>query len=281
MSHFKIAGVQMDCRLMDRDANLEAIRSQLQVAAKEGARLIMFPECITDGYCFKSKEEALPYADAIPGRTTETLFAMCKEFDVNLVAGTLEVDGGDLYNAAVLVSSAGLVGSYRKVHLPYLGVDRFTTSGTRPWAVHEIEGVRIGMIICYDSSFPESARCLTLAGADVIALPTNWPIGAMMTTRIVPAARAIENHIYFAAINRIGFERGFKFLGRSSIANPHGELVASTESDEAAILYADVDVKLARDKRLIRVPGEHEIDRLLDRRPAMYGPIVAPITKPE
>jgi predicted amidohydrolase len=274
MNTFTIAAVQMDCRLMDKPGNLDAIRARLREAAGRGARLAVFPECITTGYCFRSKEEARPSGDPIPGPTTDALVSMCRECDVFAVVGLLETDGAELYNATVLVGPDGLVGTYRKVHLPFLGVDRFTTPGTRPFAVHDIGGLRVGMAICYDSSFPEAARCLMLEGADVIALSTNWPQGAMKTAELVPPTRALENHVYFAAVNRVGIERGVKFIGRSSIANPWGEFLARTEGDEPAILYATVDPAVARQKHIIREPGEYEVDRLRDRRPALYGPLV-------
>ncbi len=274
MNTFTIAAVQMDCRFMDRAANLEAIGGHLREAASRGARLAIFPECVTTGYCFTIKDEAWPYGEPIPGPTTEALTAMCRENDIFAVVGMLETDGADLFNASVLVGPNGLVGSYRKVHLPFLGVDRFTTSGERPFAVHDIGGLRVGMAICYDSSFPESARCLMLAGADVIALPTNWPLGALRTAQLVPAARAMENHLYFAAVNRIGEERGRKFLGRSSVANPWGDIMAQSDGDEPIILYAQIDVAVARQKHIVREPGEYELHRLRDRRPALYGPLV-------
>lgn len=275
MTEFTIAGVQMDCRLMDKPGNLEAIRAHVREAAGRGARLAIFPECVTTGYCFTSKDEAWPSGESIPGPTTDALVAMCKESDIFAVVGMLETAGADLFNASVLVGPDGVVGSYRKVHLPYLGVDRFTTAGTRPFAVHDIGGLRVGMSICYDGSFPETARCLMLAGADLVALPTNWPLVAKRNAEVVPAARAMENHLYFAAVNRIGVERGVSFVGLSSIANPWGDLIAQSSDDAPTIVYAQIDPAVARQKHLVRIAGEHEVHRVNDRRPELYGPIVA------
>src|SRR4051812_26394582 len=274
MNTIKIAAVQMDCRLMDKPGNLEAMRLRLREVAANGARLAVFPECITTGYCFTSKDEAWPSGEPIPGPTTEALAAMCRDCDIFAVVGLLETAGADLFNATVLVGPTGLVGHYRKVHLPFLGVDRFTTSGTRPFAVHDIGGLRVGMAICYDSSFPEAARCLMLGGADVIALSTNWPQGALRTAQLAPPMRALENHVYFAAVNRVGVERGVKFIGRSSIANPWGDFLAQSDDDRPTILYGTVDPALARQKHIVRVPGEYEVRRVRDRRPAMYGPLL-------
>src|SRR5262249_43030791 len=156
-----------------------------------------------------------------------------------------------LFNACTLIGPAGLIATYRKVHLPFLGVDRFTTPGDQPFAVHALtpnpspggrgEELRIGMNICYDGSFPESARCLMLLGADLIVLPTNWPTGAIGTAKTLIPARALENHVYYAACNRIGTERGFQFIGMSRIIGCTGEHLAVSDNDKPTILYADID----------------------------------------
>ncbi len=190
------------------------------------------------------------------------------------VVGMLERSGTDLFNSCVLIGPQGLAGVYRKIHLPFLGVDRFTTPGDRPFAVHDLGGLRVGMNICYDGSFPEAARCLMLLGADLVVLPTNWPPGAASTVKYLIQARALENRVYYAAVDRVGSERGFKFIGQSRIVDVSGELLASTEGDEPTILYAEIDPERARNKRIVNIPGKHEIHRTADRRPEMYAPIM-------
>src|SRR5437868_6580790 len=175
MPTWTIAGVQMDCRLADRAANLAAIRGKLREAADHGARLVIFPECILSGYCFASAAEARPHAEPLPGPATEALADDCRRLNLFAIFGLLERDGDSLYNSAALVGPQGLIGSYRKTHLPCLGVDRCTAVGGRPYQVHDLGGLRVGMLICYDGSFPEASRVLALDGADLIALPTNWP----------------------------------------------------------------------------------------------------------
>src|SRR5262245_45761474 len=165
MATWKSAAVQMDCRLGDPHHNLDGIRTKLRQAAGQGARLVVFPECALTGYCFESKEEAWPHAETLPGPSTEALAADCQALSVWAVVGLLERAGGDLFNACALVGPGGLAATYRKIHLPFLGVDRFTTPGDRPFAVHDLGGLRVGMTICYDGSFPESSRVLTLLGA--------------------------------------------------------------------------------------------------------------------
>ncbi|MGD9855493.1 MAG: carbon-nitrogen hydrolase family protein, partial [Planctomycetaceae bacterium] len=196
------------------------------------------------------------------------------------IFGMLESAGGQVFNAAALVGPDGVIGSYRKVHLPYLGVDRHTTPGDRPFAVHEAGGVRIGMNICYDAAFPEAARCLALLGADLIALPTNWPPGAECMAANTIASRAMENGVYYAAVNRVGTEAGFPFIGRSSICAPNGAILAAARGTEEEILYADIDVTLSRRKHVIRIENKHEINRFADRRPEMYRLLTEPHSLP-
>lgn len=278
----KIAAVQMDVAIGDVERNLEVVLNRLAESRTGGATLTVFPECALTGYCFENVAEARPFAQSIPGRATERIAAALRELGGYAVVGMLEpaADGG-VYNAAVLIGADGVIGSYRKIHLPHLGVDEFSVYGERPFEVYEIDGqdgetLRVGLAICYDSAFPESTRLMTLAGADLIALPTNFPTGAEKMVTHVAQTRAMENKVYFAAVNRVGEERGFRFIGGSVIANPNGNDLAKANGTEETILYADVDTAMARDKRIVRVPGKHAIDRLADRRPEMYGPLVEP-----
>jgi predicted amidohydrolase len=158
----------------------------------------------------------------------------------------------------------------------FLGVDRFTDPGDRPFEVLDAGSIRVGMHICYDGTFPETGRVLTLLGADVLVLPTNWPVQSTTTAEHLPATRAIENVVYVMAVDRVGEERGCRFAGLSSIAGPGGEILARAGIETEEILYADVDPALARKKRLVRIPGKYELDRIADRRPGFYQMIVEP-----
>jgi len=140
--------------------------------------------------------------------------------------------------------------------------------------VHDIGGLRVGINICYDSAFPEATRTLALLGADLVALPTNWPPGAECVAAHVLNTRAMENAVYFAAANRVGTERGFEFIGRSRICATKGETLAASEDTSETILYAEIDPELSRNKTAVREPGRHAIDRMADRRPEMYGKLI-------
>lgn len=278
MTSWNLAAVQMDCRFADNRHNLGQIRSRLREAAGLGARLIVFPECILTGYCFASKEEAWPLAETIPGPSTDCLAQDCRKLGVWAVVGMLEARAADgaMFNACALIGPDGILGSYRKIHLPFLGVDRFVTPGDCPFAVHDLGGLKLGINICYDGSFPESARSLMLLGADLVVLPTNWPTGAHSTVKYLVQVRALENQIFYAGVNRVGVERGFEFIGRSRIVDCNGEFLAVSDDAQETILLATIEPDRARQKHIVKIPGQYELDRVAHRRPDMYQPIVQP-----
>ena len=276
-SSIKVAAVQMDVALMDLEANLRAMEAHMATTAGEGTALTVFPECALTGYCFDSREEALPYAESIPGPSTQRMAEHCARFDMFVVYGLLEQEGDDLYNACVLVGPDGVLGSYRKIHLPFLGIDRFTTPGNRPFTIQTAGQLKIGMNICYDGAFPESSRIMALQGADLIVLPTNWPPGAKCTADYVINTRAMENAVYYMAVDRVGSERGFPFIGESRICDPNGDTLAIADHTEEEILYAEIDLQRSRNKHLVRVPEKHEIHRFADRQPQWYASLSDPV----
>lgn len=272
----RIAGIQTNVAFKDVNANLSLLESTVRAEVAQGTELTIFPECFATGYCFDSLEEAREISEPVPGPITDRVARLCSELKTSVVFGMIERSGRQIFNTAVLIGPEGLVGSYRKIHLPYLGVDRFTTPGNRPFEVLEVGGVRIGMLICYDGGFPEAARVLAVRGADLVVLPTNWPPGATCMAEFSINCRAMENGVYFAAVDRVGTENGFSFIGKSRICSPCGATMASIDDDSSGVLRAEIDPLIARTKRIVRVPGKHVIDRMADRRPDMYSVLSEP-----
>ncbi len=275
----KVAAVQMNPKLMKNEKNLQKILLKIKEAAVNGAKLIVFPECALTGYMFTSREEAVPYVETIPGPAAEKVGSLCKQLGVYVVFGLLEKDGKKLYNAAAFIGPRGLIGKYRKNHLPFLGIDRFTDKGdNRIKVLHTLVG-NIGILICYDMTFPENARVMMLNGVDIIIVITNWPRQRVMAAKHMVNTRALENHIYVVAADRVGAERKAKFLGTSKIADTLGQTMVSASITKEEILYADLDLELARQKHSIFSPGEFETDFIKDRRPELYGDITKPVSK--
>ena len=269
----KIAAVQMDPSITKNKENLEKMLFEIEAAAKKGADLIAFPECALSGYVFSSREEAVPFAESIPGASTDRLAACCKGLGVHAVVCLLEKDADRLYNVAVLIGPEGVVGKYRKNHLPFVGIDRFLDAGDKPFQVYETPIGNIGLHICYDCSFPESTRIMALLGADILVLPTNWPEGRDKIPSFIVNARAYENRVHFVAVDRVGTERGARFLGRSKIVSALGDTLAEASSDREETIYGEVSLAAARQKHIVFKPGEFEIDIIRNRRPELYGEI--------
>lgn len=271
------AVAQMDVALGDLITNLRRVERLVEDAAREGAELVVLPECCLSGYCFESAEEALPHALSAESQELERLRGLCERLRISAVLGFLEREGAILYNsAAVLLTIAGTTALqvYRKTHLPVLGVDRYATRGhaLQPFTA---EGFSLGTLVCYDLRFPEAARLLMLQSAEVLALPTNWPEGAETSPDFITRARAWENRIWLLAANRIGVERGIRFLGRSQIVSPAGQVVAEAGSEEEALLLHNLDLREARGKRIVIRPGAWEMDPVGDRRPDLYSAMLA------
>jgi predicted amidohydrolase len=216
------------------------------------ADLVVLPELFTTGYQFISADEVRDLSEEVPsGFTTRSLIELSKEKDLHIVAGIAERDGGAFYNSAVLTGPEGFMGVYRKTHLFYEEKLWFSPGNTG-FKVWETPVGNIGIMICFDWFFPESARTLALKGADIIAHPANLVLpycpDAMPT-------RCLENGVYAVTANRTGSEeRGGKerlqFIGTSEIVSPKGEILYRAERDSEVFNSAEVDPAAARNKNL-------------------------------
>lgn len=265
----RVAAVQMDVALGEVRDNLHSVVMRLNQAAFDGAKLVVFPECALTGYGFRSLEEALPVA-RLAESAVEAIVARSRDTGATVVVGTLLAEGDQVFNAALVATPDGAPTVYRKCHLPFLGVDKIAGKGTSIEPVATPAG-NIGVLICYDIRFPEAPRTLALKGADILCVPTNWPQGAETAPEFVTRARAYENRMYVVAANRVGTERGFTFIGKSQIVDPNGAKLAEADGESETILFAEIDLALARTKKVIIRPDEFEMDLIGDRRPEIYS----------
>ncbi len=226
---------------------------------------------MTSGYVFVSPPEALALAET-PGTAgalspgLSLLSAWAKARRAWVVAGFPERDGRRVYNSAALLAPDGRVRDvYRKIHLFYEEKLWFTP-GDRAPRVTRVGPARVGMLICYDWRFPEAARGLALAGADVIAHPSNLVFPNAQQAMLV---RAIENRVFVATANRVGEDvrpgKRVGFTGRSQIAAPDGRVIARAGVRTPRALTVALDLKAARDKWFT---SRNHIFR--DRRPELY-----------
>lgn len=272
----RLAALQLDPQLGEVDRNLERIERAVAEAAARDAQLVVAPEAAVTGYAFASTDEALPVARRASAVAADRLAELAGRHRLSIICGTLEAEGNEVYNAALILAADGGRWVYRKTHLPYLGVDRFATPGKDPPFVVNLTGVRVGVLICYDLRFPEAARICALEGADLIALPTNWPVGVEFHPDLFAPARAAENHCYVLAADRVGTERGTTFMGRSCLVDYDGRRLAEASQTDEEVLVGEIDPEAARVTHVRRRPGEHEWDTIVDRRPGLYDRLLGP-----
>lgn len=268
----RLCGVQLAPVLGRSAENAEAAAAAVASAADEGARLVVFPEAALTGYVFESREEALGAAVSAGDEAVETVARACRAAGVWAVVGAIEREGEALHNTAFLLGPGGPVGRFRKVHTLCLGADRFTRPG-EAFRAFDLPFGRIGVHICYDGSFPEGPRALRLLGARLLLLPTNWPDLTLKEELV--RVRAYENHAFYVAVNRRGTERGVRFEGGSCAAGPLGRLLARAGPDDERF-HVELDLSEAEETRVVVRPGEYEYDRVSDRRPVAYGPLLGP-----
>ncbi len=239
----------------------------LQLVASADADLLVLPELCLSGYQMCDAAEARGLAEPADGPTAAALAPLCAARGSHVVVGLAELGGdGALYNAAVVVGPGGLVGTYRKVHL-FADEPDWASPGNLGFPVWELGPYRLGVMICFDYAFPEAARSLALAGADVIAQPANLVLP--WCQRVTPV-RALENRVYTVTANRCGTEDrtegpALTFTGGSQIASPLGEVLAESDAQGDDLHVTEIDLALARDKRF--TPRNHVLDQ---RRPDQY-----------
>ncbi|MCU0316673.1 MAG: carbon-nitrogen hydrolase family protein [Fimbriimonadaceae bacterium] len=281
----KVACAQRDVAFGDPGSNTQVALADLRLAKEQGVDLVVFPECFLTGYCASSVEEA--EAISIPCHCDRdfdvtladvsllSLQAACIDLGLHCVVGFAGRDDFGLYNGAVLMEPSGRMRRYLKAHLPWLGLDRFVTPGDA-LPVFQTELGAIGILVCFDLRPPEAARTLALSGAELIVLPTNWPVGAEVSAGFVAPTRAAENKVFLASCNRVGEEKGFRFIGQSGIYGVGGKALAKAEG-ESALITAELDLSQARNKHTVNIPGEYELEIFRSRRPDLYLPLTEPL----
>jgi predicted amidohydrolase len=268
----RIAVCQLAPAIGDLDGNRARALAALDAAADAGAQVVVLPELAASGYVFRDAGEARALAEPPDGPTVAGWAERAAARGLVVAGGFAEAGAdGRLFNSAALVDAGGVRAVYRKAHLWDREAEVFTP-GTDPPPVVDTPHGRIGLMVCYDLEFPEWVRLVALAGAELLCVPTNWPREArpdgerpMEVLRAMVAAST--NRMAIAVCDRCGSERGVDWVAGSAIAAPDGWLLAGPPAAaEPALLLADVDLAVARDKAL----GPRN-DALGDRRPDLYA----------
>jgi N-carbamoylputrescine amidase len=252
-----LAAAQFSRRLGDKDYNIERGMAFVEEAAASGAEIIALPELFSTGYFPGAPElsnEYFGWAEPVPGPTTQRVADIADRLGVYVVAPIYEFEPRRrlYFNTAVLVGPSGVVGLYRKRHIPAIPgmVEKFYFSpGDLEYPSYASASTRVGMSICYDRHFPETFRHLALRGAEVVASVNNTPTvrSRRMWEQEIQVA-ASSNGIFIIQCNACPEEEK-AFFGCSMIVNPLGEIIASVGEDEGVVL-AKVDLDLITDARL-------------------------------
>jgi predicted amidohydrolase len=277
-SPIKVACIQMEPKIGEKQANVARSLEKIAEAASHGARLIVLPELCNSGYVFASRHEAFALAEPLPdGPTTKAWQEAAGRHGAVIVAGVCERAGEALYNSAAIVGPNGFIGTYRKVHL-WGSENLFFEPGDLGVPVWKTEFGRMAVAICYDGWFPETYRLAALQGADILCVPTNWvpmpdqPANTLVMANILAMGGAHSNSMYVAAADRVGVERDQPFLGSSLIVSHTGfPLAGPASKTDEDIIYAELNLSDARSKRVLNSFNQPLRDRRIDLYDEMLG----------
>jgi len=262
----KVAVYQFEPQRGDKSVNLKNIADAL--SGYSDVDLWILPELATTGYLFDSFEALQSRAEHIPGGITcKFVQSITHKLNCALILGLAEKQGNRVFNSAVIYDCGNYLGSYRKIHL-FDREKRLFTAGKQEPPVFLIQGARIGIMICFDWFFPETARTLALKGAQLIAHPANLVLPYCPEAMIT---RSIENRVFTVTANRTGGERSedgtaLTFTGSSQIIDPVGKRLGQLSATEPGVLAIEIDPTAADNKW---ITANNDIFK--DRRTDLYN----------
>jgi predicted amidohydrolase len=245
--------------------NLKVLDEAAGRAAAAGAGLVAAPEMFLTGYAIG--DDIARLAEPADGDWADAIAEIATRHGVAVAYGYPEREGETVHNSAQLISADGTrLANYRKTHLFGCFERDHFTPGVQPVVQAELNGLRVGLMICYDVEFPENVRAHALAGTDLLVVPTAQMHPFQFVAESVVPVRAFENQMYVAYVNRVGPEGEFEFVGLSTLAGPDG--IARTRAgrgEELVLADADPDFLAA---------SREANPYLKDRRPGLYGSLV-------
>ncbi|SHN22838.1 carbon-nitrogen family hydrolase [Gracilibacillus kekensis] len=256
---------QMDVVVANPKENQIKIEKWVEAqVTKSKPDTIVLPEMWNAGYALDQLEEL---ADDNGEVTIPFLRNLASKHDINIIAGSIaNKKGKAIYNTSYIFNRSGeLVYEYDKVHLvPMLNEPKYLNGGEQKAKIFELDGVKMGVIICYDLRFPELMRSLALQGAEVIHVVAQWPTSRKEHWKYLQYARAIENQCYVISANSSGTCNGTNFAGESLVINPSGELVTSGPPEKEATVETSIDLSIVEEIR-------SNIPVFTSRVPHLYG----------
>ena len=281
----KVAAVASRIKFADVQTNLDGIEKWVSKAAAHGARLVLFPEGAITGYLnsplieknYGDKAQLLKVAEPIPAKSTETLILYAKKNAIYVSAGIAEKDNDKIYNTQVIVEPKGYIGKYRKVHIPTVEAAIYQ-SGSQ-WPIFDIEGIKIGINICADKSFPETAKIMALKGAEIILMPHCTSTGRKQPfpgwSKKIIIGRSMDNAVFSLVTNGIldiyeEKSENFAPAGFPFAIDPFGNVIDELKGPGAKekMLIAYFNLEMVSQRR------ENPEFNFNLRRPEIYGNLV-------
>ncbi len=257
----RIGCIQFEPTLGNLGTTINSLSNLIQNA--KDADFLVLPELCNSGYNFVDQKQAWESSESIDNSEfIQFLSESCKKFDMHIVSGFNERLDNNLYNSAVYVSPNGYIGKYQKLHLFNTEKD-FFKPGRCGLPVFQLNGLVIGIQICFDWMYPEAWRILTLKNADIICHPSNLVLPGL-AQKAVPV-HAMINRVFTITANRIGSEGNLTFTGSSTIANTKGEILTQASKNQEEILIVDINPEESKNKWITQ--KNHILD---DRRPQDY-----------
>jgi len=258
----KIGYIQNEPIFGAKEKNFESVRLLLNGVK---ADLLVLPELFATGYAFTSIEEAKEMAEIKQGQTAAFLKNLSDQTGATMVGGFIETDKDKIYNSLLVVSNGEVIDTYRNIHL-FNKEKLLFSHGDHPLKVYDINGVKIGVMICFDWMFPEVCRTLAIKGMQVLAHPSNL---VMPYCQRAMVTRCLENRVFAITANRIGNEQrgndNFTFTGASQITGCDGEILSFAPVDKPHVSVVEIDEKSADNKMI----NEYN-DLIKDRREDFY-----------
>lgn len=261
----KVTAIQMGVLSESKEQNIAHALDLIERGSGTGPRIVCLPELFSTPYFAVTEAiEVFELAETIPGPTTEALAKVARKLNAYIIGSIFERDKlvHLYYNCAFLIDpEGGLVGKYRKMHIPfvnhgnkYLNEKYYFRPGDLGFPVFPVDQLKVGMLICYDRSFPEAWRCLALKGAEVVFVPTSSSGWRSESWEFGLRAKALENGLFIVAPNRVGKENFYRenspaFFGKSLIIGPLGNILAAAGSDGEEIISAELDFEDMQEAR--------------------------------
>ena len=258
-------GIIQQHNTADRDDNKRRLAEKIRRLAAKGAELVVLQELHNGLYfCQEENVDTFNQAESIPGPSTEFYGALAKELGVVIVTSLFERRATGLYHntAVVLEKDGSIAGKYRKMHIPddpgYYEKFYFTPGDMGFHPINTSVG-RLGVLVCWDQWYPEAARLMALAGAEILIYPTAIGYDSndthdeqerqRMAWQTVQRGHAVANGLPVVTVNRVGDEDGVPFWGTSFVAGPQGELLYEAPTNEEVEVVVDVDMQRSEQVR--------------------------------